>query len=303
MPFSPQEPSRSLSTTSTRRRRSSAEPSLASTLQTAVPNCPRGAPNAPAPRNSPYGSALLGTCRSCRAASARPRASRYASACALAHASWPSQLPSMPDTPGHILRLTTTAAGPAARRARRIAAYSASRSSPSTSSLGTPCPESVWRRSKPRRYCDGCPEIVTSLSSMNSLTGRPLATAKRAASALLPSICEPSEPRQQTILSGCARLTPLRCPHKCPRRPELNSMPGVRPSSGWPGRSLCPCRYFSSFSAGMWPRSTESMYCVATRCPASSNIVGTNMSGLARKNASSKQTSGAVSKAPPVWPP
>mmetsp|Transcript_73447 Transcript_73447/g.226702 ORF Transcript_73447/g.226702 Transcript_73447/m.226702 type:complete len:304 (+) Transcript_73447:946-1857(+) len=303
MPLRPHEPSRSLSTTRTRRRRSSVDSNPASTLQTAEPNCERGAPNAPAPRYLPQGSTLLGTSSSCLAACARPRASRYATAGELATASWPPQVPSTPCTPGHILRLITTAAGPGASTARRIAAYSASRSSPSTSSLGTPCPASVWRRSKPLRYSDGCPEMVTSLSSMKSFTGRRLATAKRAASALLPSICEPSEPRQQTTLPASARLSPLRWPHMCPRRPELNSMPGVRPSSGWPGRPVCPRRYPSRLSAGMWPLSTENRYCVATRCPASSNMVGTNFSGCARKKASSRQASGIVSNAPPVCPP
>ncbi len=51
--------------------------------------------------------------------------------------------------------------------------------------------------------------MVTSLSSMISLTLRFFATAKRAASASLPSCCEPSEPRQITTLPGLAIATPL----------------------------------------------------------------------------------------------
>mmetsp|Transcript_82863 Transcript_82863/g.208760 ORF Transcript_82863/g.208760 Transcript_82863/m.208760 type:complete len:250 (-) Transcript_82863:32-781(-) len=145
--------------------------------------------------------------------------------------------------------------------------------------------------------------MVTSLSSMKSLTFNPFAAAKRAASAVLPSIWEPSELKTQTALLGSARQMPLAMGQTWPKRPELNCTPGVRPSSGCPGKFECPWRYFKSCPAGIWPSSTENKYCVATRWPASSKSVRTNFSGQASKKASKRQTSTIMSKAPPVWPP
>ena len=103
--------------------------------------------------------------------------------------------------------------------------------------------------------------MVTSLSSMMSLTFKPCATARRAASASLPSYCavvveprenvhgeagrncakrkrtcwEPSDPSMNTVFSLLAKAMPLTNGQTWPRRPEENFTPGVRPSSGWPG--------------------------------------------------------------------
>ena len=52
-------------------------------------------------------------------------------------------------------------------------------------------------------YCCGWPEIVTLLSSISTLTLSCLPTASRAASALSPSICVPSEPSSD---DGLARV-------------------------------------------------------------------------------------------------
>lgn len=195
----------------------------------------------------------------------------------------------------------------------------------------------IQRRGKKSTPCAqrGSRQPSRRLPAQNQTTGGTtftfscIATAIRAASASLPSICDPSDPRQISTLSGCASATPFTYGHMCPSRPDAKCTPGVTwLPSGCPGSPAWPLRYDSSCSAGRWPLSAANRYCVATRCPASttqvqstptrgtffknllgglqqasSNSTGMKRSGADAMNASSTHTSGTVSKAPPVCPP
>ena len=138
--------------------------------------------------------------------------------------------------PGAIFRMITSARGWASPKVRHMPAYSELKSSPSTVSICSPYPASVRLRSYPAMYCWGWPPMVTLLSSIRILTASSLPTARRAASALSPSIWLPSLPSTTTCLPGLAMATPLQNAHMWPSRPLLYSMPGVSIFSGWPGR-------------------------------------------------------------------
>mmetsp|Transcript_24870 Transcript_24870/g.49694 ORF Transcript_24870/g.49694 Transcript_24870/m.49694 type:complete len:245 (+) Transcript_24870:1006-1740(+) len=214
--LSPVEPSRSESMHITLAFRSAS--GIADRIFTTVsPKTPRLAPTLEptVPRYSFWGSfsAFFAGPLSHSTALVCPFFSRYAIPFATAMASCPWHSPSTPSMPGHILRLEMTALGPSAVIIFRIAAYSASKSSPLQFVHSMPWPSSVFWTSYPGRYSWGCPAMVTLLSSTNSLTLTFFATARRAASESFPSICAPSDPRQIAILPGFAIATPLTMGH------------------------------------------------------------------------------------------